>query len=47
VEWSQHIIIVLEFLFLPPWRWPHEGLNHVSCHSIKITFINPSNVLSF
>jgi hypothetical protein len=46
VEWSQHII-VLVFLFLLPWRWPHEGLNHVSCHSIKITFINPSDVLSF
>lgn len=48
VGWSQHIIIVLVFLFLPLWRWPLEGLKHVSCHSVfKITFTNPSDVLSF
>jgi hypothetical protein len=34
VEWSRHIIIVLVFLFIPPWRWPNEGLKHVSCHCV-------------
>jgi hypothetical protein len=34
VDWFQHIIIVIFFLFLPPWRWPREWLKHVGAYSV-------------
>jgi hypothetical protein len=46
VEWFRHILILLTFLFSPPWRWPHEWPKHVGeplCN--KITYIKPSEFL--
>jgi hypothetical protein len=46
VEWIRHILIILTFLFSPPWRWPHEWPKQVGeplCH--KIASIKPSAFL--
>jgi hypothetical protein len=34
VEWSRHIINIFVFLLLPPWKLPHERMNHVGGHSV-------------
>ena len=35
VDWFRHTIILIVFLFLPPWKWPHEWLKRVGvCHII-------------
>jgi len=37
VEWFIHILIILVFLFSPPWRWPHEWPTHIEDHyAIKL-----------
>jgi hypothetical protein len=46
VKWFRQIIIVLEFLFPSPRRWPHEWMEHVGYYHVLNTFINPRAFVS-